>query len=317
MNYNSEEYEDRENKILEESEESRKKHKEIEERYRKLVEKKVSGFNIEESLAILKQEYGIEFNKEIELPKKSPVKICLEDEEEKTEDDETVSYEAEPAAETEEDNEEEAEEASEDEASDAGQGAESSDDEIPPEPVKEDSEDATQSISESEEKSEKEDEAFKEKENRFMEAFPEDGRFKAFYEENIGPLLDDPEFREIRDFIYEEEDFSNEKYNMVLKAFEEKTGISYGSQKPGEDSINQEDGSDGLKTEESGEEAGSEKSAEGVEVIEGAQTVHAVPIENEKAIAGRRTGRPSAFYMGASLTGIVVLVAILIIYAVW
>lgn len=295
MNYHSEEYDDRENKILEDSEESRQRHAEVEKRYKRLVEKKAVCFNMEESLAILRQEYGIEFNDDMELPRKSPVKISIEDEENVSEEISDDNSDKKDALEV-ENKTDVSDTQNENNADESEHEKESENEEKSFEATNEEKcENLGKDLKESIE-TEKDFEKFKEIENRFREAFPEDGRFKAFYEENIEPLLSDPEFGEIRDFIYEEADFSNEKYDLVLKAFEEKTGISYGDSSP---------------------EADIHPVDELQQMPDGAKMVHAVPIENEKDVSISKKNRAGTFYMGASLAGIVILIGALVVYSIW
>ncbi|GEM_PF-5308161 len=117
--------------------------------------------------------------------------------------------------------------------------------------------------------------------------------FRKYFEREISPILDKPEFGTIRDFIAEENDFSREEYQSILEEY---------------DNFSENDGSE---EEPADTEQIPEYSAENVGVV------YAVPLENqtESSSAEQEPLRIKIFKGAMAL--IVLITATAIVYNIW
>lgn len=310
--YLSEECEENRNRILKECAYTKKKHEEIEKRYKRLVEP-APQFNF----AVKRKEVGAEPKnglghkgirqcKEISenLQKEFDREFCVEDEAGRMDllkSEATQDFEADGDAETEIEIGAKTEIAAESEGG------------VEPEAEGEikagaeiESVDGGQAGAEAPEKTAR-------------------GGFESFYEKNLAEVLEKPEFEEIRKFIGEETDFSKAGYKDLMKAFGMDAEAGAEVTEEGSDSEAEPAGEATDDGAESGaEEIITEVEAEIVdlsvkedEIHEGLGKVFAVPLERE---VEKKTFalEPVKFrIIKAALAAAVMVAGALVVYSIW
>ncbi len=154
------------------------------------------------------------------------------------------------------------------------------------------------------------------------------GNFESFYEKNLAEVLEQPEFEEIRKFIGEETDFSKEGYKDLMKAFgmDAETNVEVIDKESDSES---EPANENADAKSESDLADSEKIITDVEVEivdisvndgeihEGLGKVFAVPIERDVEKKSFALEPMKFRIIKAALAAAVMVVGAIVIYSIW